>query len=560
MQHLAFSRRDDRSNPVQTYKTIMNKVAFYLFLTIVFMGTKCLAALATEEQLQAAQWDVVDVAFNVATVPDHPDDAEFSAVFRNQAGQQRRAPGFYNGGGQYVIRWTPPSAGTWTYETDSTIPELDGKRGELNVSPARDGRKGGIIRDPDNQRGFQYKNGDSYYPIAFECDWLFALDAENPDDIPVTRKFVNALAANGFNQVVLNVFAFDVNWKKDERLEQKHEFGSPRVFPFGGDNSAPDHSKINIDYFKRLDRVIAYLDQKDIAAHLMIYVWNKRVNWPKADSQEDDRYFDYVVRRYQAYPNLIWDISKEATGYGHNDANYITGRIDRLRKADSHNRLVTVHDYGYCRRFSNKVDFMSVQIWASELHGVMRRICSEFPGKPILNIEHGGYERGPYVVFTGSYTSPEVCLERAYQCVFAGTFPTHYWQGAAWNVIVPDITSLAPDDRPRFEYYRHMRTLVEKYDLSSLKAGDKNSSSGFCLHNGNDRFVFYVPKENINVGVRLPKSLRGKTMRGTWFNPLNGRFDNPIQQEITQWPSFPKPFDDQFGILIVDVMAADKSN
>ena len=69
------------------------------------------------------------------------------------------------------------------------------------------------------------------------------------------------------------------------------------------------------------------------------------------------------------------------------------------------------------------------------------------PGKPILNIEHGGYQRGPYHVFTGNYKSQEVCLERAWQCVFAGTYHTQYWQGAAWNVIVPDIEAFPLEDR-----------------------------------------------------------------------------------------------------------------
>lgn len=505
--------------------------------------------------VSARQWDVLELRFEIDELPGQPVDVEFSATFKNQAGVSLDVPGFYDGENEYVIRFTPPTAGEWNYITRSSRPVLRGKLGKLSVESARDGRTGGVILDPKDRRNFAYENGETYFPIAFESDWLFALDAENPSDIPRTRKFVDALAAHGFNQIVMNVFAYDVTWKKDQRLADEFEYGSPRVFPFGGNNTKPDHSKLNIEYFQRLDRVIDYLDQKGIAAHLMVYVWNKQVNWPEANSAADNRYFDYVVRRYQAYPNLIWDISKEALGYGHTDVNYISERIDRLRKLDAHKRLVTVHDYSYCKRFSEKVDFISVQIWASELYSVMRRILLDLPNKPILNIEHGGYERGPYVVFTGSYTSPEVCLERAYQCVFAGTYPTHYWQGAAWNVIVPDIAAMEPDSRPRFDYYQHLRTLAEKYDLANLKAGDKKSSSGFSLHNGEDLFVYFVPKENINIGIRLPKELRGGAMTGTWFDPLTGTFGVPIKQAITQWPSFDKPFEDQFGILVVKILA-----
>ncbi|MCL4120827.1 UNVERIFIED_CONTAM: hypothetical protein GTU68_049922 [Idotea baltica] len=515
---------------------------------------------AQQPTASARQWDLIDIPFQVKQVPHQPIDVAFSATFTNDEGAERVAAGFFNGGHEYVIRFTPPTPGRWSYLTKSTMKGLDQQRGEIFVKECREGRRGGIVLDAKHKRKFRYENGDAYYPIAFECDWLFALDAENANGIPETRKLVDTIAENGFNQVVLNVFAYDVKWAKDAKLEKQFDFGSPRVFPFGGTNDAPDYSTLNIDYFKRLDRVIDYLDKKGIAAHLMIYVWNKRVNWPAANSAADNRYFDYVVRRYQAYPNLVWDISKEALGYGHNDIDYISGRIDRLRKLDSSQRLVTVHDYSYCRRFPNKLDFISVQLWQSELHSVMRNVCKDIPGKPILNIEHGGYERGPLVVFNGNYTSPEVCLERAYQCVFAGTYPTHYWQGAAWNVIFADIDAMNEKDRPRLEYYRHMRTLVEKYNLQQLTAGDKKSNAGFCLHNNKDLFVYYVPKECDFIGVRLPKDAQGRTMTATWFNPLDGSFSAPVAKKINQWPAFATPEHDGFKILVVKIEPAQSSN
>ena len=507
---------------------------------------------AKDDVSSIEQYEVGDLRIELdGDPPKDPFDVDLFATFSHPDGTRMKVPGFYNGGSQYVVRFTAPKPGMWNYRTSALPNSNKHLTGTLPVKPST--RTGGIGLDPDNVRNFKYQNGDNYYPIAFECDWLFALDAENPDDIPVTRKFVDSLAENGFNQIVMNVFAYDVNWKKDDNLNDVHEYGHPKSFPFAGDNTDPDFSTLDVDYFKRLDRVIDYLDQKGIAAHLMIYVWNKKVNWPEANSAEDNRYFDYVVKRYQAYPNIVWDISKEALGYGHSDVTYISDRIDRLRKMDAYKRLVTVHDYGYCRKFPGKLDFISVQLWQSELYRLMRKVSQQFPKKPILNIEHGGYEKSPYVVFTGSYTSPEVCLERAYQCVFAGTYPTHYWQGAAWNVIIPDIESLPAADRPQLQYYRHMRTLTNKYDLANLKSGDQKSSSGFCLHNNDDLFIYYVPKENINIGVRMPKKFRGRKMTGTWFDPFTGEFGEPVEQTVSQWPSFDKPEGDRFAILIVEV-------
>ncbi len=527
-----------------------------LLLTALAIQASALTSIQHQSGQQPItyQWDVTDIQFQVPKRPESPTDLQFEASFKGPDGEKIQLPGFYNGNKQFVVRFTADSPGAWTYSTESSFASLNGLQGTLRVMKARKGRKGGIVINPKTPRRFHYQNGDSYYPIAFESDWLFALDAENPDDIPVTRKFIDQLASSGFNQIVMNVFAYDVNWKKDQGLKPEHEYGSPRVFPFNGDNTKPDHSQLNIDYFKRFDRVIACLDEKGIAAHLMFYVWNKKVSWPKADSQEDNRYFDYVAKRYQAFPNIIWDISKEALGYGHTDVNYITKRIERLRKIDQYKRLITVHDYSYCRRFTDKIDFVSVQLWSSELYSVMRKVLTDMPGKPILNIEHGGYERSPYVVFTGDYTSPEVCLERAYQCVFAGTFPTHYWQGAAWNVIIPDIEAMEPSTKPRLDYYRHMQTLVERYEIAGLIAGQKKSTSGYCLQNGKDLFIYYVPKENEHIGVRMPKDAKGRKMSGTWFNPFTGKFDKPKIQTISQWPSFSKPDGEGFRILIVEIL------
>lgn len=531
-------------------------------MTIALLATNLLAIErakhSASQPIHCQQWEVIDVAFELKNLPANPTDADFSATFTaessdGESSKPLSAAGFFDGGNRYVIRFTPPAPGVWRYTTQSSVEALNGRSGALKVAAGKPGRKGGIIVDEENATRFRYQSGDDYFPIAFESDWLFALDAENADDIPLTRTFVDQLAESGFNQVVMNVFAYDVKWPKDERLETQYEYGSPRVFPFGGNNERPDFSNLNVEYFQRLDRVIDYLDQKGIAAHLMIYVWNKRVSWPDADSKADNRYFDYVAKRYQAFPNLIWDISKEALGYGHTDVNYISDRIARLRELDHYNRLITVHDYSYCRRFTEKVDFVSVQLWSSELHSVMRKVCNDMPNKPILNIEHGGYERGPYVVFTGNYTSPEVCLERAYQCVFAGTYPTHYWQGAAWNVVVPDFGSLPEESRPKLEYYRHMNTLVQRYRLDHLNAGDKKSNAGFALHNGKDLYLYYVPRECEFIGMRLPKELRGKSMTGTWFDPFTGDFSEPVVKEIVQWPAFEKPVDDEFRILIVEI-------
>jgi len=250
------------------------------------------------------------------------------------------------------------------------------------------------------------------------------------------------------------------------------------------------------------------MHEREIISHLMIYVWNKLVAWPDMNTLEDNRYFDYVVKRYQAFPNIIWDVSKEALYYGRATEEYISERITRIRDVDSYDRLVSVHDYGFCSKHPDEVDFISTQDWASTLYTKMLDARKKFPNKPIFNIEHGGYEQSPYEVFTGTYTDAEVCLKRNYLCLFAGAYTTYYWQGTSWNVLIYNPFEQPADFyKPKFDYFKHLNTLFTKINFNTLKPAPWKNNSGYCLASDNDETVLmYVPKENHSLKLWFLKS------------------------------------------------------
>ncbi|MEM1295010.1 MAG: DUF5060 domain-containing protein [Verrucomicrobiota bacterium] len=500
-------------------------------------------------------WEPVDIVFRAELGEAPPLNVEFAATLTHSSGQTVQIPGFWDGENRFVLRFSPPTEGTWTYTTASDLAALDDQRGTVSAGPPANGQPGPIGLDTEDPRRFVYANGDRYFPLAFEIDWLFALDAENAEGIPKTRQLLDYVSRKGFNQVVMNVFAYDVNWPRDPNLPDKYDYSKPRVFPFAGDNTNPDFSTLNIEFFQRFDRVVRELDRQGIAAHIMIYVWNKQVAWPESESEADNLYFDYVVKRYQAFPHLIWDISKEATGYGRNDRSYITRRIERLRALDGHKRLVTVHDHGYCSAFPETVDFISVQNWQSETWHIMRKIREKHPKMAIFNIEHGGYEEGPYHVFSGNYYRPEVNLERAYHIVFAGAYPTHYWQDAAWSVVIHDIEALPEDDQPKLDYYRHMADFFEKYDLTRLEPATGKANSGFCLTNNKDLFVYLVPKENDLIIPRPPRE-GFEQMQITWFDPFTGEYQEQATASMVQWNRVSVPNPGRMKLMIMKMIPA----
>ncbi|MEM7783215.1 MAG: hypothetical protein AAF623_07670, partial [Planctomycetota bacterium] len=147
----------------------------------------------------------------------------------------------------------------------------------------------------------------------------------------------------------------------------------------------------------------------------------------------------------------------------------------------------------------------------------------------------------------------ETCLARAWQCVFAGTYPTHYWQGAAWNVVIPDVEKLPPDQRPKLGYYRVMNDLAKKYRFDRLISGQVKSNAGFSLHNDDDLCIYYVPEECEFLGIRFRKDLPGRMMKGTWIDPKTGNPIETIERKIEKWPAFKTPDFPGFKLLILEV-------
>ena len=427
------------------------------------------SAFAAESKV----WQVFDFEVR-AEVPRglNPFDVDFGAIFTGPGSQKIRVPGFYKDQGTWCVRFSAPEAGNWSGITYSSHTWLSGVELSLTVSENDDpNRHGGIVVDPEHPEKFVYEDGTPYFALAFELDWLYALDYGNGEGIPRSEQILGHVKDNGFNQIVMNVYAWNAGWATDPEVPEKYHFEKPDYTIFGGTNEQSDFTTLNLDFFNHFDRIIHHMDKLGIAAHLMIYVWNKQVKWPDMHTLEDNRYFDYVIARYQAFSNIIWDVSKEALDYGRCDPPYINERIERIRKADAYKRLITVHDYFYCEQYPEKIDFISVQSWRSYLYMHMHDISERHAGMPVMNIEHGGYERAPWFSFHGNYNDPELCLWRNYLCIFAGVYSTYYWQDTSWDIVVWDPFDQGPDfEQPRFDYYKHLAGFFRKISVSGINA------------------------------------------------------------------------------------------
>ncbi|WP_075590689.1 apiosidase-like domain-containing protein [Labilibacter marinus] len=506
---------------------------------------KVLDAPQTGKTISVVQWEVNDLVYKIKKNIKDPFNKEVYAIVTGEDGTQK-IPMFFNGDKEWVFRFSSSTVGEKSFVIESEIKELNGKKGKFVITEnKKEGRHGGIVLNEEQPNRFYYEDGSHYFNLAFECDWLFALDY-GQDEISKTEHLLSLIGENGFNQVVMNVYAYDVdtNWVQDKLLAEhpEHNFGGREdIFPFLGSNAKPDYSALNVDFFKHFDKVISEMHDKDIVSHLMIYVWNKLVNWPEPGSAADDMYFEYVVKRYQAFPNIMWDVSKEAVSKialekFDNIGEHIRNRCIDTRKLDAYNRLVSVHDHGFCKNNMDVVDFVSIQDWKLSIHTQMLNAYKRYQDKPVFNIEHGGYEESPYDVFPGGYSNAEACLRRNYLCLFAGTYTTYYWQGAAWTALIYNpFEQSAEFKKPHFEYFKYMRELFDKVAYDKFVPVTKYNVRSYNLTNYEDGILLqYMPKEvhSDDIKRHLDKEFDWANATQQWFNTITGEYTEEKKLEF----------------------------
>ncbi|NIM52234.1 MAG: DUF4038 domain-containing protein, partial [Gemmatimonadales bacterium] len=309
------------------------------------------------------------------------------------------------------------------------------------------------------------------------------------------RNLIDLLVDRGFNYIVTNLYAH----LGFSEVGHPSVFGPPKHYVFGGTNEQPDHSRLNLEFFRGFDSVMDHLHAKGVVVHLMLSVQNKHVNWPEPQSVEDDLYWRYAVSRYQAYPNLVWDVGKESyyllRRFGSHE--YTLDRIRLIREADAYRHLVTVHDSDEGAKAEESAadaacDFVSDQVHLGDPAAYVREAARRFAAasKPYMNIEYG-YEEGVEAIktYTSDTTSSwQDVLLWTYAVYFGGGYPCYYYSNAAWDLI-----KFEPEP-PGWPRYRYLRDLLRSTDFNALAPRSELVSRGFCLAEPGRQYLIFLPE------------------------------------------------------------------
>ncbi len=284
---------------------------------------------------EVEQWGVWEASLHGPRDGNPHLDVKLSAMFRHD-GNAVQVSGFYEGDGTYKFRFSPPSQGTWRYETRCNRPELDGKSGEFLVGPPAVNNHGPV--QVFQTHYLRYADGSSYHQFGTTCyAW-----AHQPRALQ--EQTLRTLAASPFNKIRFCVFPKSYNYNMNE----------PELFAFEkGADGKFDFNRPVPAFWRLFEQRILDLQRLGIEADIILWHPYDRWGFAEMSDAEDDRYLRYCIARLGAFRNVWWSLANEYDfmtdrrpgGHGGNKQWEDWDRFfSILQKEDPHQRLRGIHN------------------------------------------------------------------------------------------------------------------------------------------------------------------------------------------------------------------------
>ena len=484
------------------------------------------------------KWHPADLSFTSPSNYSNPfQNVSVSATFSGPSNLTLTVPGFYAGANTWKVRFSPTAVGNWSYTTTSTDTNLNGQTGIVTcVSNSNAAVHGALKIDSSHSHYFIYEDGTSCFLMSFEADWLAEMDFGDTN-VTKAKSLVNIYGSNGFNCVMMNVYGYDTTWKAGNT--STNDFGPPAQIPWLGSNSSPDNSQMNTAYFDNFDRVIDYLFQNGITAHIFFKVNNKGVNWPVEGSTNENLYFTYVTARYQAYPNIVWDFEKEGKNESGGNT-YVNNSIVTIKNADAYHRLMTVHDdLSYYGAFPNTCDFQTIQADGTPLYSTL---IGDLNARnwPVFESEYDyqiGNDGGK--TYTDTETQAQT-LQDTLECLMAGCGANYYYTYHAWDVVKYFET---PNG---LSAYDNLVNFFKGTAWISLAPNDGLINSAgvgrHCLALPGSEYVVYLSGAG-SATLNISGAPAGNSLAAVWLDPVTGA-SQPLTNTGNGSMTFTNPWSD----------------
>jgi hypothetical protein len=350
------------------------------------------------------RWGVFEAALDGPAAGNPFDDVTFAAVFEN-GGAQLRVPGFYDGGGVYRIRFSPPELGRWAWKTESNAAALDGHAGAFEcVRPGPDNH-GPVGVTPDGYH-FAYADGTPFRQIGTTSySWALQEDAKCDQTLATLR-------TSPFNKMRMLVFPNVPSVATDPFVRT-----GPGLRDW-------DPARFDPAYFRRYEDRLRRLGAIGVEADVILYhPYDAKRGYSDMKRADDERYLRYVAARFGAFRNVWWSLGNEYDAIKTKSVADWDHLFQVLEAADPHRRLRSIHQINrYYDARKPWVTHASVQNNAAVTGDIPAQLHRSFAEKPVI-FDEVAYE-GDIDLRWGSL-KPEELVERFWWGTIGGTYVGH---------------------------------------------------------------------------------------------------------------------------------------
>jgi hypothetical protein len=287
-----------------------------------------LLCLPSKGQNVVEKWGLYELTLKGNTTGNLFAEDILSAEFK-QANTTIKVQGFYDGEGNFKIRFMPEKTGRWDFVTQSSKKELNEKKGWINVVNATGENKGPVV--VKNQFHFAYADSTPYLPVGTTCyAWLHQKNE-------LQQQTLQTLKTSPFNKLRMTIFP---KYYEFNRAEPPH-------YPFEKKaDGSWNFDKLNPVYFQNIDRRIKDLQALSIEADLILFHPYDKGHWgfDQMPAEANLRYLRYVLARYSAYRNVWWSMANEFDLINHKKPADWESYFRLIQENDPYRHLTSIHN------------------------------------------------------------------------------------------------------------------------------------------------------------------------------------------------------------------------
>ncbi len=521
-----------------------------LALCILTAASNGAYAFKEQDMTVTEVWSRTDIILNSEKKYKNPYlDVDIDAEFVHEDGTVIKLFGFWNGGSEWRVRFSPTKTGVWNYKitcSDTENADLHNRTGSITAvrnTGNTDIDRHGFVKISDNGRYFVHDDGTPFY-------WLGDTNWQAPNYVSVTK--CNYPGCECGNQ-----FFHEVNDRVDKGFTVYQTYFDGAESDGGGQRDVSGepslwtvkYSKINAKTFStKIDRMFDYLAAKGMVIALGFGVHSSTVKSMDQDSL--DRLSRYLTARYAAYP-VIWITAQEITGPEHFNAWVSSARI--VDEGDGYDHPQTAHQYPlevsdeYVRKLDKESwhDFYALQNGhgptipkKSTYQGYWKNSRSDKGAKPFIETE-ANYED----IYCGGFNGYSASRVAAWKANLCGSYGFTYgatgiwancwstsgstgWMGTfstePWYMGLDKPGSYEMKYLAKFFKYVDFSKLVPRFS-SKTYSDFSDESKVVSSSEDNKTYVAYFCNSNLTTGT-LKGLNENEKYSAKWYDVLTGKF------------------------------------